>query len=366
MRLHLVGGFLGSGKSTAILQAAQILVNRGRKVGIVTNEQGKHLVDTAYFQALNLPALEVTGGCICCHLDDFNERVDDLVAKYQPDVIFAESVGSCADLVATVLKPLLKLRVDFENPASLSVFADARLLYRFLKDMEMPFSDEVIYIFQKQLEEAELIVINKVDLLKDAQTVEIQALAGQRFPGKTFRLQNSLAREQVEDWLALLASDESPMPQEVLDIDYDRYAAGEAHFSWVDREFRLSLKAAQDWATVGDCVEVLCREFSGPQYRVAHLKMLLDDGETRLKCNLTALDHYEEKLAQFRDAIRKMHALEASLRINVMLEAPLQSVEDNLDKIIRTEFRAAAISYRQLSGFTRVPGYPKPTMRMIN
>ena len=149
MRLHLVGGFLGSGKSTAILQAAQILVSRGRKVGIVTNEQGKHLVDTAYFQALNLPALEVTGGCICCHLDDFNERVDDMVSKYDPDVIFAESVGSCADLVATVLKPLVKLRVDFESPASLSVFADARLLYRFLNGMEMPFSDDVIYIFQK-------------------------------------------------------------------------------------------------------------------------------------------------------------------------------------------------------------------------
>jgi hypothetical protein len=98
---------------------------------------------------------------------------------------------------------------------------------------------------------------------------------------------------------------------------------------------------------------------------VAHFKVLLDDGETRLKCNLTALDHYEEKLAQFQEAIQKMHTLEATFRINAMLEAPLQSVEDNLDKIIRTNFRAAAISYRQLSGFTRVPGYPKPTMRMI-
>lgn len=366
MRLHLVGGFLGSGKSTAILQAAQILVSRGRKIGIVTNEQGKHLVDTAFFQALNLPALEVTGGCICCHLDDFNERVDDLVAKYQPDVIFAESVGSCADLVATVLKPLLKLRVDFDNPASLSVFADARLLYRFLKGMEMPFSDEVIYIFQKQLEEAEPIVINKVDLLNNAQSVEIQTLAGQRFPGKTFRVQNSLDREQVEEWLEILASDERPAPRRILNIDYDRYAAGEARFSWVDREFSISLKSARDWVMVGICGEALCSEFSGPQYQVAHLKVLLDDGETCLKCNLTALDHYEEKLAQFQEAIQKMHTLEATLRINAMLEAPLQSIEDNLDKIIGTKFRAAAISFRQLSGFTRVPGYPKPTMRMIN
>jgi len=196
-----------------------------------------------------------------------------------------------------------------------------------------------------------------------AQSMELPT----RLPEKTDgRLQNSLDREQVEEWLEILASDESPMPQQALDIDYDRYAAGEAHFAWVDREFCISLKSAQDWTAVSNCIQTLCCEFSSPQYRVAHLKMLLDDGETRLKCNLTALDHYEEKLAQFQEAIQKMHTLEATLRINAMLEAPLQSVEDNLDKIIGSNFRAATISYRQLSGFTRVPGYPKPTMRMIN
>ena len=203
-----------------------------------------------------------------------------------------------------------------------------------------------------------MIVINKIDLLKDAQSVEIQALAGKRFPSKTFRLQNSLDREQVEEWLEILASDERPVPQKVLDIDYDRYAAGEAHFSWVDREFRVLLKSAQDWAAVGNCVEALCNEFSGRQYRVAHLKIMLDDGDTTLKFNLTALDQSERKLAQFREAIQKMQHLEAILRINIMLEAPLSSVEEGLDKIIQANFNAAGIDFRQLSGFTRVPGYP--------
>ena len=366
MRLHLVGGFLGSGKSTAILQAAQILTGRQKKVGIVTNEQGKHLVDTAYLQARDLPALEVTGGCICCHLDDFNERVDELIAKHHPDVIFAESVGSCADLVATVIKPLVKLRVDFDYPASLSVFTDARLLYRYLNKMEMPFSDGVVYIFEKQLEEAELVVINKIDLLEDAKSVEIVALAQNRYPGKTFRLQNSLDRDQVQEWLGILSSTSSPMPQTSLAIDYDLYASAEGRFAWVDRKIRISLKAREDISVIVNCIRELCREFSDLKYQVAHLKVLLNDRQESIKFSLTALDEIERKISQFQAALQKLLGRELMLWVNVMIEAPLAYVEDHLDRIIRTEFNAAGVEFQQLSGFTRVPGYPKPTMRIEN
>ena len=50
-RLHLVGGFLGSGKTTAIAAAAKLLMAQGLRVGVVTNDQGKYLVDTAFFAA---------------------------------------------------------------------------------------------------------------------------------------------------------------------------------------------------------------------------------------------------------------------------------------------------------------------------
>jgi G3E family GTPase len=95
------------------------LLQEGVRVGIVTNDQGKYLVDTAFFRALNLPAVEVTGGCFCCNYDDLDARLTQLEAAHQADVIFAESVGSCADVVATVLKLLLQLSA---KPASLSVF----------------------------------------------------------------------------------------------------------------------------------------------------------------------------------------------------------------------------------------------------
>ena len=134
MQLNLVGGFLGSGKTTAIIQAAKIIQSRGQKVGVVTNDQGKYLVDTAFMRLSNVPTVEVTGGCFCCNYADLDSSLEQFVESVRPDVIFAESVGSCADLVATVVKPLLMLKQATLSPTSFSVFGDARLLRRRVRD----------------------------------------------------------------------------------------------------------------------------------------------------------------------------------------------------------------------------------------
>lgn len=366
MRLHLVGGFLGSGKTTAILQAAKLLISQGKKIGIVTNEQGKHLVDTGLFQSESLPALEVTGGCICCRLDDFNERVDDLLNKIDPDVIFAESVGSCTDLVATVTKPLINLREDFEETASLSVFTDARLFFRFLQGKEMPFSDSVIYIFEKQLEEAELIIINKADLLEEIDTSEIIDLAQTRFPDKSFRLQNSLESSQVAEWLELLESSQAPTPTVSLDIDYDNYAAGEKNFSWVDRSLRISLSNPELNQNLSGCLLDISKSLLDLNLKIAHLKFLIKDKNGAQKFSLTSLDDLDEKLSELTEKIGAMEGPVFELLINAMVEGPLDIVEESTDTIIASWLDGQGIEYEVISGFTRVPDYPKPTRRIAN
>jgi len=366
MKLYLVGGFLGSGKTTAITQAAQIFLEQGKRVGIVTNEQGKHLVDTAFLRSKALPTLEVTGGCICCHLDDFNERVDELMIRYNPDVILAESVGSCTDLVATVLKPLLRLRTDFDQPSSLSVFTDARLFYRYLRGLELPFSEEVMYIYEKQLEESGLIVINKCDLLDEEKTSEILPLAAAKYPGKTFRLQNSLERTQVAEWLDLLDSSDSPQSQTSMDIDYDQYASGEKRFSWVDREIKITVDEPQKKSLLVQAIRKVCEGMLDQGFPVAHLKFLLDDGRENIKFNLTALDDLNSKFKGISDSLQDLKGTDFSLWINAMIEGPLEMVVEEIDAIIGSELGSDGIEYSVLSAFTRVPGYPKPTMRIDN
>ena len=240
MQLHIIGGFLGSGKTTAIIAAAQHLSARGMRVGVITNDQGKHLVDTAILRAQDLPAMEVSGGCFCCHFDDLNDRLKDLVSQHNPDVIFAESVGSCADVVATVVRPLLEMEMGTIKPNSYTVFADVRLLRRFLNGLEMPFSEGINYIFGKQIEEAGLLFINKIDLLTPDEIREVTALAVDAYPEKTIIASSALNSADASRWVDDLQAGRYPPSTTSLQIDYDMYAAGEGRMAWIDREYTLS------------------------------------------------------------------------------------------------------------------------------
>src|SRR5262245_8998641 len=109
VRFVMVGGFLGAGKTTTLTRLARMYQAKGQRVGVVTNDQAHDLVDTNTFRAQGLAVEEVPGACFCCRFDDLVNRVGSLQDSERPDVILAEPVGSCTDLVATVIQPLKDL-----------------------------------------------------------------------------------------------------------------------------------------------------------------------------------------------------------------------------------------------------------------
>ena len=118
---------------------------------------------------------EIPGGCFCCRFNSLVEAAQRLTAATRPDVFIAEPVGSCTDLVATVTYPLRRIYGDDFSIAPLSVLVDPVRARRVLGLEEGgKFSEKVLYIYRKQLEEADLIVINKIDLL-DGDPAELAA-----------------------------------------------------------------------------------------------------------------------------------------------------------------------------------------------
>ena len=109
LRFILIGGFLGAGKTTAMARLARHYAARGQRVGLVTNDQAQDLVDTNSLRAQGFAVEEVAGACFCCRFDDLVGKVGKLQTGERPDVILAEPVGSCTDLVATVVQPLRDL-----------------------------------------------------------------------------------------------------------------------------------------------------------------------------------------------------------------------------------------------------------------
>src|SRR5579885_2983821 len=184
IRFVMVGGFLGAGKTTTLARLARHYMGRGQRVGLVTNDQAQDLVDTNSLRAQGFPVEEVPGACFCCKFDELMGRVGRLEANERPDVILAEPVGSCTDLVATVVQPLKDLYgARFQVAPYAVLFKPSHGLRILRNEAGAGFSPKAAYIFSKQLEEADAILINRIDELPPAAVDELAELAERRYPG---------------------------------------------------------------------------------------------------------------------------------------------------------------------------------------
>src|SRR3954467_9056567 len=164
IRFIMLGGFLGAGKTTAMSRLARFYTDRGQRVGLVTNDQAQNLVDTHTLREQGFAVEEVAGACFCCKFDELLDKVGKLEADQRPNVILAEPVGSCTDLIATVVQPLKDLYgARFAVAPYVVLFKPSHGLKILRNEAKSGFSPKAAYIFRKQLEEADAIAVNRLD-----------------------------------------------------------------------------------------------------------------------------------------------------------------------------------------------------------
>ena len=281
----MLGGFLGAGKTTTLLRLAQVLQRAGKRVGIITNDQAAGLVDTALMEELNLPVREIAGGCFCCRSGSLVEALGKLTAASQPEVFLAEPVGSCTDLVATVSLPLERIYKAGFTMAPYAVLVDP---YRAMQTLgveelswsaakagagrvagesapersagriprgggvrvretagkngiqtrEGVFSPDVNYIYRKQLEEAEIIVINKTDVIAPERLVRLREALGREYPDAEILCVASREGTGLDALFEALTTREGDT-RRVMEVDYARYGKGEAMLGWYNGQHEV-------------------------------------------------------------------------------------------------------------------------------
>lgn len=241
-RFLLIGGFLGAGKTTAIARLARHYTDQGLRVGLVTNDQAYGLVDTHTLRAQGFDVGEVPGACFCCKFDDLVGTAAELGVDGQPDVILTEPVGSCTDLMATVVQPLRHLFGDRYDLGPLTVLCKPEHGRKILGGGTGGFSPQAAYIFLKQLEEAQLIVLNKIDRLTAVEQGELLGLLQQQFPSKQVLAASATAGTGFDEVIAAIESDLST-DFAPIDVDYNTYAEGEAALGWLNASVYFSLPA---------------------------------------------------------------------------------------------------------------------------
>ena len=226
----VVGGFLGAGKTTLILKAARALAARGVRAAVVMNDQGNDLVDAELARRQGVDAGQVSGGCFCCRFPDLVDALARL-DEHGAQVIFAEAVGSCTDIVATTLRPLLRDWGHRFRIAPLTVLVHGR-----------PQGADLEFLFEHQVAEADLVINRDVD------------------PGW---------------WLGELLREGVTTGAKPIAVDYVRYAEAEAALGWLNARVRISTRPALSPAmVVGPLLDGLDEDLSAMGIRIVHLKVL--------------------------------------------------------------------------------------------
>jgi CobW/HypB/UreG, nucleotide-binding domain len=338
-----LGGFLGAGKTTLIISAAQVLESNGKRGAAILNDQGEELVDTRLVQQHGIVEDEVTGGCFCCRFSDLVGALERL-REYKPDVIFAEAVGSCTDISATTLQPLKREYQDRFRLAPFSVLVDPCRA----RELMQPDADpDLAFLFRNQVAEADLVCFTKSDLHGEAP----------RLPGMPVRSLSAKTGQGVAEWLDEVLAGELAPGGTLLEIDYGRYAQAEAALSWFNCRAAVRLLAPLSPAMlVGPLLDRIRDAMIAAGFRIAHFKIIDDCATGYIKVGTCA--NYEEPSVEGTLAASPATVHDVLLNIRAVAEP------DELRRIVQMElaYMSRDVDIQSLQCFR--PAAPKPQYRL--
>ena len=360
VKLIFVGGFLGSGKTTALAGIAKRLLSLGKRVGIVTNDQSDNLADTVIvremLEGLGVPVEEVVAGCFCCKFEELIDNIEKILV-HKPDILLGEPVGSCTDFVAAVANPIkIHYHEAFRFAPFTTMVDPDRVRELLLAETESNFPEEVAYLFGKQLEEADILVLNKIDLLDDAEVERLTSILTGKYPEKEILAISARDGGGVEKWLEVLLSGRPGANTVLSQIDYDRYARAEAVLGWLNAAIKISsdqLFAADKF--VMDLFIELRESFKQEKGEIGHLKSVFTSGGKSFWVNLTNLSS---------DPMVSGEPMATLSKGSLILNARVQLDPENLEKIVRDVLSNVAEKFDvkteidDLQCFS--PAYPNP------
>lgn len=197
MKVMIIGGFLGSGKTTAIRRISRQLSDAGKRTAIIVNEIGEIGLDGEILKSPGIKTEELTSGCICCTLRiSMQYTLQTLEEEFRPDVVIIEPTG-------IAFPGQIREEIEVMGLSDLS-FAPVVTLVdpgRFGTEAK-----EIPRFIETQVKEAEILGINKVDVAPAAIVIATEQMLSELNPEAVIlKFSAKLGAEQFEDLLIHLA-----------------------------------------------------------------------------------------------------------------------------------------------------------------
>ena len=248
-KFAVFSGFLGSGKTTTMMKLAQ----KGSKIAMITNDLGSPgLADHKLAHLRGCAAAEITGDCICYQTVKLMEKLDELFEKTGCELVISDIPGFGVGALEHVYHTLEAQYPGRYELAPFTVLVEPQTV-RLLETG----GTDLGYILHTQLLEADLIVLNKCDLLSDIEKNSALSYLKNQYPKAQILTISAETGEGLDTLSHALLSGSASMHQP--EIGY----GGEAFTEVMARVCEFNM---QYYATV------CCNDFDGNHY----LKSLSD------------------------------------------------------------------------------------------
>lgn len=318
VQVIVVGGFLGSGKTTTIINMGKYLAEKGKKVAIIVNEIGEVGIDGDVIKRFGFDTKEITSGCICCSLKVGLRTTVTLLAKeYNPDILMIEPTGIAFPHLIRDEVELMNLGEQVKMAPLVTLIDGSRF---------KPLMKEVKEFAMRQIIDAEILGINKVDLIEPIRIPILEASVQQLNPkarivllsgkdtGERFESFMRMVLPEMEEIpekapeVAIIEKPESSAPQET-ESSIDASGVGSYSAEFTVENGNLSTGAARELTTeLMNTIKAKVLKLN-PEF-VGHIKLFLDNGSETVKQSVTI--YYEEPQ---EDIIKSEEGAVAKLKI---------------------------------------------------
>lgn len=164
MRIVQIAGFLGSGKTSALLNVSQrISAEHKKRVALIVNEIGDVPVDAKVLDVKGMKVKEIAGGCICCELGpSLANTLVDLGDYFNPDIVLIEPTG-----VAIPDQVKVAINMGTRDAAVAIEIGPVIVLYDTFRVDELLANETVNNFITRQVFNADVVALNKVDLVNE-------------------------------------------------------------------------------------------------------------------------------------------------------------------------------------------------------
>lgn len=293
-RYVILSGFLGAGKTTTMAALADCVKSFGGRAAILVNDLGTDgLVDLVHTSAPERIAEEISGGCICYQTENLVDRLRRFRDIENADIIFSDIPGCGIGALDHVYH---KLTRDYNGEFTLCPFtavADPDRLRAIMPEQaNINLPDEMRFLFDAQLKEAELIVLNKIDSISKHEQDRLEAFIRKTYPHAELLSVSARLGIGIKELLTYLMSHESNLPERDIGYGSEAFYAAEEKLSWYDCKAWLRGSTFQPNDFVSVLAESIRHLLIQEKRNVPHLKIWADtDRGESIKCSLLGVDY---------------------------------------------------------------------------